>query len=65
LEPPDDIKELIFALGKVFKVKTMGEMKMFVGCHNIDTIDKDCVWIHQQKLLKHLKENFKNILGDR
>jgi hypothetical protein len=34
---PDAIKEVINALGKVFKVKTMGEMEKFVGCHIIDT----------------------------
>jgi hypothetical protein len=55
---------VIAALGKVFKVKAMGEMENFVGFHIIDTIDKDSVWIHQPKLLKHFKENFKNILGD-
>jgi hypothetical protein len=27
-------------------------------------MDKDGDWIHQPKLLKNLKENFKNILGD-
>jgi hypothetical protein len=61
---PAAIKEVISALGKVFKVKTMGEMEKFGGCHIIDTIDKDDVWIHQPKLLNNLKENFKNILGD-
>jgi hypothetical protein len=61
---PDAIKEVISALEKSFKVKTMGEMENFVGCKIIDTIDKDGVWIHQSKLLKNLKENFKSIIGD-
>jgi hypothetical protein len=61
---PDAIKELNSAVGKVFKVKTMGEMEEFVGCHIIDTINKDGVWIHQPKILENLMENFKNILGD-
>jgi hypothetical protein len=61
---PDAIKEVISALGNVFKVKTMGKMEKCVGCHITDTIDKDVVWIHQPKLLKNLKEIFKNILGD-
>jgi hypothetical protein len=61
---PAAIKEVIAALVKPFKVKTMGEMETFVGCHIIDTIDKDGVWIHQPKLLKNLKENFKHNLGD-
>jgi hypothetical protein len=55
---------VISSLGKVFKAKTMGEIEKYVCCHIIDTIDKDGVWIHQPKLLKNLKENFKNILGD-
>jgi hypothetical protein len=55
---------VISALGKVFKIKTMGKMEKFVGCHFFDTIDKYGVWIHQPKLLKNLKENFKNLLGD-
>jgi hypothetical protein len=37
---PDAIKEVIFALGKVFKVKSMGEMEKFVGGHTINTMDK-------------------------
>jgi Reverse transcriptase (RNA-dependent DNA polymerase) len=61
---PDAIKEVISGLGKVFKVKTMGEMEKFAGCHIIDTVDKYGVWIHQPKLLKKIKENFKDILGD-
>jgi hypothetical protein len=39
--------DVISALGKSFKVKTMGVMENFVGCKIIDTIDKDGVWIHQ------------------
>jgi hypothetical protein len=35
----------------------MGEMEKFVGCHIIDTVDKDDVCINQPKLLK-------NNLGD-
>jgi hypothetical protein len=37
-------------------------MEKFAGCHIIDTIDKDGVWIHQPKVLKNIKENFN--LGD-
>jgi hypothetical protein len=49
--------EVLSALGKSFKVKTIGEMENFVDCKIIDTVDKDGVWIHQPKLLKNLKEN--------
>jgi Reverse transcriptase (RNA-dependent DNA polymerase) len=61
---PDAIKEVISALGKSFKVKTMGEIENFVGCKIIETVDKDGVWIHQPKLLKNLKENFASIVAD-
>jgi Reverse transcriptase (RNA-dependent DNA polymerase) len=45
---PEAIKEVIEALSKSLKVKTMGEMSKFVGCHIMDTTDKEGVWIHQQ-----------------
>jgi len=61
---PEAIKEVIEALGNTFKVKSMGEMDKFVGCQFIDTPDKDGVWIHKPKLLKNLKINFEEILGD-
>jgi hypothetical protein len=44
---PDAIKEAISALSKVFEVKSKREMEKFVGCHIIDTMDKDGVWINQ------------------
>jgi hypothetical protein len=43
---------------------TMGEMSTFVGCHIMDTTDKERIWIHQPKLLKTLKENFKDLIED-
>jgi hypothetical protein len=61
---PDAIKEVISAVEKSFKVKKMGEMENFVGWKIVDTVDKDGVWIHQPKLLKNLKENFKSIIGE-
>jgi hypothetical protein len=54
---PDAIKEVIAILGKVLKVRTMGELEQIVGCHTIDTNVKDGAWIHQPKYLKNLKEN--------
>jgi hypothetical protein len=61
---PEAIKEVIEALGTTFKVKSMGEMDKFIGCHIIDTPDKDGDWIHQTKLLIYLKINFEEILED-
>jgi hypothetical protein len=61
---PDAIRKVNSALGKVSKSKTMGEIEKCGGCHIIDTLDKDGDWIHQPKLLKNIKDNFKNIEGD-
>jgi hypothetical protein len=58
---PDTIKVVITALGRSFKVKTMGEMKNYYAYKIIYTIDKDDVWKHQPNLLKNLKESF---IGD-
>ena len=43
----------MFALSKVFKIKDLGEMKHFVGCHLVKSADKKTMWIHQPKLIKH------------
>jgi hypothetical protein len=57
-------REFIEALSKSFKVKTLGGMDKFAGCHIIDTTDKNGVWIHQTKLLKNLKANFMNLVKE-
>jgi hypothetical protein len=49
---------LIKALSKDFKVKYLGKLDHFVGCHIIENQNKDTLWIHQPKLLKHLKETY-------
>jgi hypothetical protein len=59
---PVAIKEVIETLSKSFEVKTMGEMSELVGCHIMDTTDKEGVWIHQPKLLENLKEYFKDLV---
>jgi hypothetical protein len=46
---PEANKEGAEALSKSFKVNTMGEMSKFVGCHIIDTTDKEGVWILQRE----------------
>jgi hypothetical protein len=50
---PDAFKEMITALRNTFKVKSIGKMDMFIGCHIIDKPDKDGAWNHQPKLLKN------------
>jgi Reverse transcriptase (RNA-dependent DNA polymerase) len=60
---PELIK-FIEAISKSFKVMTMDEMRKFVGCHIIDTANKDGVWIHQPKLLNNLKKSFKYLIEE-
>ncbi len=55
------IKDVMNALSKVFKIKDLGEMKSFVGCEIHENKEKDTIWIHQPKLIKHLKETFPDI----
>jgi hypothetical protein len=57
----EGIKEVSEALSKSFIVRTMGEMDKFVG---LDTTDIYGVWIHQTKLLKNLKDNFKDLVRE-
>jgi hypothetical protein len=54
---PDAIKAVIEALGETLKVETTGKMEKFAGCHIIDRVDKDGVWIHQHKLHKNQNAN--------
>jgi hypothetical protein len=39
-------------------VKDLGNMETFVGCKIINNKTKDTVYIHQPKLLEHLKQEF-------
>ena len=58
----ENIEELIKALGKDFKVKYLGKLEHFVGCHIIENVNKDTIWIHQPKLIKHLKAEFGHMI---
>jgi Reverse transcriptase (RNA-dependent DNA polymerase) len=64
LGTPEIKKEIIEALSISFKVKTMGKLDKFVGCHIIVATDKEGVWIHQPKLLNNLKVNFKDLVDE-
>ena len=60
----EDIKETIEALSTDFVVKDLGKLEHFVGCHiKQDQKDKKKFFIHQPKLLKHLEQGFKNLIG--
>ncbi|MGL4341969.1 MAG: reverse transcriptase domain-containing protein, partial [Lactococcus lactis] len=52
------IKEVMTALSNELKVKSLGPLKHFVGCHLIRSDDGKSIFIHQPKLLKHLEDSF-------
>jgi hypothetical protein len=54
----DEIKQLLKFLSRHFVVKDLGEMETFVGCKIINNKANDTVYIHQPKLLLHLKQEF-------
>jgi len=54
----ETIQGIINELSKSFKVKVLGPLEHYVGCHIIENKEKDTIWIHQPKLLKHLEESF-------
>jgi hypothetical protein len=43
ISTPNALKEVIEALSKPCRVKTVGEMSKLFACHIIDTTDKDGV----------------------
>ena len=52
------IKEVMTALSEELKVKSLGPLKNFVGCHLIRSKDGKTMYIHQPKLLQHLEDSF-------
>jgi hypothetical protein len=54
----DNLNNVINKLSKTFKVKYLGKLENFIGCKLIEDKDKTKIWIHQPKLLKHLKQTF-------
>jgi hypothetical protein len=54
----DKIKHLLKFLSRHFVVKDLGEMEIFVGCKIIINAANDTIYIHQPKLLLHLKQEF-------
>ena len=58
----ENISKIIKALSKDFKVKDLGKLEHFVGCHLIENKQKDTMWIHQPKLIKHLKLEFSSLI---
>jgi hypothetical protein len=58
----EDVEETIQDLRKIFKVKDLGKLEHFVGCHLIEKQNNEFLNIHQPKLLKHLSETFGSLL---
>jgi hypothetical protein len=44
------------------QVKCLGALEHFVGCHVIENVKRDTIWIHQLKLIKHLKESYSDLI---
>jgi hypothetical protein len=59
---PEIINKVLKALSEVFKVKDLGVMKHFVGCHILESKAGDTIWIHQPKLIKNLQESFGDLI---
>jgi hypothetical protein len=60
----DEIMEIIEALSKNFVVKELGKMETFVGCLIIENEQRDTIWLHQPKLIKHLNEKFGELVAN-
>jgi hypothetical protein len=58
----DNIDKLIQALSKDFKVKYLGALEHSVGCHVIENVSRDTIWINQPKIIKHLKESYSDLI---
>jgi hypothetical protein len=58
----DNIDKLIQALSKDFKVKYLGALEHFVGCHIIENVKRDTIWIHQPKLIKHFNGSCSDLI---
>ena len=43
-------------------MKYLGKLEQFVGCQIIENKEKDTIWIHQPKLIKHLKQDFGDLI---
>ena len=43
-------------------VKDLGEMKTFIGCEILSNKAKDTMYIHQPKLIQHLKDEFGSLI---
>jgi hypothetical protein len=56
------IDKVMKSMSKVFTVKDLGPMENFVGCRLIENKEKDTIWIHQPKLIKHLEESFTSLI---
>lgn len=55
---PEVVKAVLKDLGTEFKIKHLGPIKNFVGCHVIENPQTNTIWIHQPKLLRDLKKKF-------
>jgi hypothetical protein len=62
LSTQENIDMVLQKLSKTFVVKNLGKMEDFVGCKILTNKENNTIWLHQPKLIKHLKEQFGSLV---
>jgi hypothetical protein len=57
--------EIMNGLSKAFVIKSLGPIKDFVGCQDIEKEKKDTIWVHQPKRLNNFKKALLTVLPNR
>jgi Reverse transcriptase (RNA-dependent DNA polymerase) len=60
---PKIIEQVMKSISSVLKVKDLGEVKKFVGCHLIHSTDGKSIHIFQPKLIKNLEDSFSQYIN--
>jgi hypothetical protein len=60
---PQIIEQVTKSISSVLKVKDLGEVKNFVGCHLVHSTDGKTIHIFQPKLIKKLEDSFSQYIN--
>jgi hypothetical protein len=60
---PKIIEQVLKSISSVLKVKDLGEVKYFVGCHLVHSTDGKTIHIFQPKLIKNLEDSFSQYIN--
>jgi hypothetical protein len=60
---PKIIEQVMKSISLVIKVKDLGEVKNFVGCHLVRSTDGKTIHILQPKLIKNLEDSFSQYIN--